>query len=124
MIYLHFASQRRQPTQILIIAFHVQNSCKLQVLRKSKYVLEFAIVLKVRCVPSMKLGTGDVCKQLLLAFFEEYVENFRVALNVFSKLVLSSSVSGTCAYQIEHLCTHTSDWSDYLNEFVWSIPGV
>ena len=46
------------------------------------------------------------------------------SLNVYSKYELSSSMSGTCAYQIEQLCAHTSDWSDYLNEFEWSMPRV
>ena len=31
------------------------------------------------------------------------------SLNVYSKFELSLSMSGTCAYQIEQLCAHTSD---------------
>ena len=43
--------------------------------------------------------------------------------NVYSKFGLSSSVNWTCAYQIEQLCTYTSDWSDYLNAFQWSLQA-
>ena len=37
-------------------------------------VIEIATPLMKRFVPSIKLGPGDVCKLLLLGFFEENVE--------------------------------------------------